>query len=855
MTALATNSKPLENAALPRATVAAAPPPVFHAAAIPGVPELWQVTQGDPLVCVAIIDGPANLDHPCLRGANLGQTEIAASCQRSSAAAFDHGTQVASLIFGQPGSPVRGLAPRCRGLLIPIFSCDEASGQLQPAHARTLAQAIRQAAEAGADIINISGGQPRLDDGSEQELREAIESVADRALIVAAVGNEGGLWPHVPGVFPTVLAVGSMSAAGEPSAFSNFSPEYQNNGILAPGENWLTARGDGSLTTVSGTSFSTAALSGIAALLLSWQRSHRRPLSPVQLRQTLLETAVACELRPTSNCPRLLGGRLNLPAARTSLQRSESTLSISAIPQGTEPMNFPAPASSKFTAAAGYSGPSGPSGITAACTSAPASQPAAKPAGCGCGCGCSAAPLQIVFPVGTLNYDFPSVARELSIQQHMDTIKATGYKPHPRNKLDLLRHLLGFSEYQVEYFQGKVTDITNDLAVTGSPKSILVTLDKDVFDPADPTKDQFRRIELQGIRIKNDSDKEEALNGTKCIVRTTAHTPSLALPGNQFILDGYAFAVPASRDLKRAEFLFPRTCFSKNVVKHPARFYDARALIWLLVRDRAPLFAIAPDGPYAEDAYRELAMFLLHSAGLEELGLNVYYTNVNGVKGEVSPPWDPCFNAVDECHAFADPSCYANYQNRLAIPKKLRVEATDRVAIPGTLTGKTRLSIGQDQFLDTINPDMRGTSEWSFEGLVRMIKEVRDELKKQGETVPAEKELENLMRDLVARLTEEVRNSGRRVEERALNFAAVELIRSIILSAGKFLGETLHLDTVFPPQRSEVCQENSECFTVSVSFFNPDNVELANTVVSLTVDVSDVVPALLDEPRAYRRRA
>jgi hypothetical protein len=40
---------------------------------IPGIPELWTQTKGDPCVKIAILDGAADLDRACFRGANISQ--------------------------------------------------------------------------------------------------------------------------------------------------------------------------------------------------------------------------------------------------------------------------------------------------------------------------------------------------------------------------------------------------------------------------------------------------------------------------------------------------------------------------------------------------------------------------------------------------------------------------------------------------------------------------------------------------------------------------------------------------------------------------------------------------------------
>jgi len=121
-----------------------------------------------------------------------------------------HGTHVTSIIFGQPGSPVRGIAPKCRGLIVPIFADERLKlSQLD------LSRAIEQAINAGANIINISGGQ--LTDWGEAEgwLEKAVQLCNENnVLIVAAAGNDGCECLHVPAALPTVLAVGAMDEQG-----------------------------------------------------------------------------------------------------------------------------------------------------------------------------------------------------------------------------------------------------------------------------------------------------------------------------------------------------------------------------------------------------------------------------------------------------------------------------------------------------------------------------------------------------------------------------------------------------------------------------------------------------------------
>ncbi|HLO51467.1 MAG TPA: S8 family serine peptidase, partial [Kamptonema sp.] len=130
---------------------------------IPGIEQLWAETQGDSTICIAVLDGVVEQNHPCFAGANLTRLSTLVSGEASTDGSMSvHGTHVASVIFGQPASPVQGIAPKCHGLIIPVFADERLKlSQLD------LSRAIEQAINAGAHIINISGGQ--LTDFGEAE--------------------------------------------------------------------------------------------------------------------------------------------------------------------------------------------------------------------------------------------------------------------------------------------------------------------------------------------------------------------------------------------------------------------------------------------------------------------------------------------------------------------------------------------------------------------------------------------------------------------------------------------------------------------------------------------------------------
>jgi cyanobactin maturation PatA/PatG family protease len=183
-----------------------------------------------------------------------------------------------------------------------------------------MARAIEQAANAGAQVINISGGQ--LTDAGEADgwLTNAVRLCQEKnILIVAAAGNDGCDCLHVPAALPNVLAVGAMDARGHPLDFSNWGSTYQQQGILAPGQNILGAKPGGGTERLDGTSFATPIVSGVVALLLSEQERRGETPDPQKIRQLLLQSALPCDFEIPESSRRCLAGRLNLPGAFTLL--------------------------------------------------------------------------------------------------------------------------------------------------------------------------------------------------------------------------------------------------------------------------------------------------------------------------------------------------------------------------------------------------------------------------------------------------------------------------------------------------------------------------------------------------------
>jgi subtilisin family serine protease len=263
----------------------------------------WGSTVGSPTVTVAVLDtGVAAL--PDLAGRLLPGKDFV---NNDSAADDDngHGTMTAGVIAagGANGVGIAGICWACRILPVKVLG-SAGSGTYS-----NIAAGIRYAADAGADIINMSLGGSA--DG--QVLRDAVAyAVGKGALVISAAGNDGSSAPHYPAAIPSVLAVGGSTAADGRYSWSNWGPSWVD--LAAPGCN--PAQGiNGVVGQFCGTSSATPFTSGVAALLAS--------TSPQP-------TAAAIRIALMSTASKLAGnwvatgsGRVDAAAALTALAASD----------------------------------------------------------------------------------------------------------------------------------------------------------------------------------------------------------------------------------------------------------------------------------------------------------------------------------------------------------------------------------------------------------------------------------------------------------------------------------------------------------------------------------------------------
>lgn len=224
----------------------------------------WPLTRGAGIT-VAVVDTGVDGKQPFLQGAVLPGIDVKNPGGGAANSDCDgHGTFVAGIIAGRPlpGFGFAGVAPDA--MILPVRQANSTTD----GNETTLANGIRAAVNAGAQVINVSivTAQPA------QDLARAVQyALARDAVIVAAAGNDfnQGNGVQYPAGFPGVLAVGAVDSTGQRASFSETGPDIA---IVAPGANLLGpgAGGPGLVTATGGTSFATPYVAGVAALVRSY---------------------------------------------------------------------------------------------------------------------------------------------------------------------------------------------------------------------------------------------------------------------------------------------------------------------------------------------------------------------------------------------------------------------------------------------------------------------------------------------------------------------------------------------------------------------------------------------------------
>jgi len=323
----------------------------FNTARLSGAQAMWQAGYTGKGVDVALIDSGVspvqglNEADKLVNGPDLSLEASAANVRYLDG--YGHGTFLAGIIAGRDvagdsasyvgdSTHFNGIAPDARVLNVKVADSHGLTDVSQVIAA--IAWVVQHRHDNGLNVrvMNLSFGT----DSSQSEILDPLSFAAEHAwksgiVVVASAGNAG--WKSGglvnPAYNPFLIAVGASDPRGTlatqddtVAAFSNAGGGGRNPDMVAPGKSIQSLRVPGSYIDQnyagtgaidarffrgSGTSESTAIVSGAAALLLE----QRPGLTPDQVKAILSSTTTRLAAQPSS----LQGsGELNLSAARTA---------------------------------------------------------------------------------------------------------------------------------------------------------------------------------------------------------------------------------------------------------------------------------------------------------------------------------------------------------------------------------------------------------------------------------------------------------------------------------------------------------------------------------------------------------
>ncbi|MFS4094198.1 type VII secretion-associated serine protease mycosin [Streptomyces sp. AF1A] len=234
--------------------------------------QMWRTSTGKGIT-VAVIDTGVDAENPDLKGQVLHGKNFAEGQAGDERTDYDgHGTGMAGLIAGtgaaDGGNGTFGPAPGAKILPVRMPKSTTAANEAAAIQQfnQVLPKAIRYAADAGAQVINISMGAEQGSPDVTSAVKYALEK---GTLIFAGVGNSGdkGNPVEYPAATPGVVGVAAVGKDLRHTSWSEYGPQVD---MSAPGADMVAA-----CTSVTGfcktdgTSEATAIASASAALIWS----------------------------------------------------------------------------------------------------------------------------------------------------------------------------------------------------------------------------------------------------------------------------------------------------------------------------------------------------------------------------------------------------------------------------------------------------------------------------------------------------------------------------------------------------------------------------------------------------------
>ena len=227
------------------------------------VETLWNQLPSDlPQVVVAVVDSGVCAGHPDLVGRLVNGWDYIDDDNNPNDE-FGHGCGVSGVIAANSNNEIGVAGVASSNVMIMPMRVLSKRGL---GNYSDITEAIVQATDWGADIINLSLASPN----PSQVLQAAIDYALSKGVtVIAASGNNGTEGAWYPAAYDPVLSVGSIDRTLERSSFSNYGAGVD---LYAPGRDIYTIGLNDTYTTMTGTSFAAPLISGVRAVELAVQR-------------------------------------------------------------------------------------------------------------------------------------------------------------------------------------------------------------------------------------------------------------------------------------------------------------------------------------------------------------------------------------------------------------------------------------------------------------------------------------------------------------------------------------------------------------------------------------------------------
>ena len=259
-------------------------------------PEAWDIETGDASIVIAIIDTGVDWDHPDLAANVWNNTdEIVNGSDTDGNGYIDdirgwdfayeynnpmdyhgHGTHCAGIAGAVTNNSI-GIAGVCWNCTImPVKGLNNVGS----GSASDLSNAIRYAADNGADVISMSWGSYDYSGMISNALNYAYNN---GVVLVAGAGNDGISNKFYPAGRDNVIAVSATNSNDAEASFSNYGSWVD---VAAPGVSIYSTICNDTYGNKSGTSMSCPHVAGLVGLLLSKNSS----LTQMEVRTILRST-------------------------------------------------------------------------------------------------------------------------------------------------------------------------------------------------------------------------------------------------------------------------------------------------------------------------------------------------------------------------------------------------------------------------------------------------------------------------------------------------------------------------------------------------------------------------------------